>query len=119
MPSGRQNTEVPVRRPRPLPPASPKWGVRGGFLGGACRRRPWRGCTPCTGSAITPCLDAGEAADCFRGSYDLAMEPIHSRHGAADLAAKAPLADGLRRGLSQLGLELESGPHRGSGSASC
>ena len=42
--------------------------------------------------------------DRYRGHFEVAMEPMHREHGAADLAAKGPLADGLRRGLENLGL---------------
>lgn len=54
----------------------------------------------------------------YRYSYDLAMEPMHRRYGATDLAAKGPLASGLRRGLDQLGLRLEADPAGGSGTLS-
>ena len=50
------------------------------------------------------------AARRYLNSYDIAIQPIHSEHGAADLAAKGPLADGLRNGLEGLGLELEPRP---------
>jgi hypothetical protein len=52
--------------------------------------------------------NACEATERYRYSFDLAMEPIHRPHGAADLAAKGPLAHGLRDGLRNLGLELEA-----------
>jgi hypothetical protein len=61
-----------------------------------------------------PSSDASEAAERYRISFDLAMLPSHRPHGAADLLAKGPLADGLRRGLVQLGLWLESCPAGGS-----
>jgi hypothetical protein len=51
-----------------------------------------------------PSPTANEAMDRYRGHFELAMEPMHREHGAADLAAKGPLADGLRRGLEYLGL---------------
>src|SRR6185312_9066457 len=56
-----------------------------------------------------PC-SAAEAAKRYRYSYELADQPIHHPHAAADLVAKAPLAHGLRSGLEQLGLRIESGP---------
>jgi hypothetical protein len=62
-----------------------------------------------------PSPTASEAMDRYRGHLDLAMEPMHREHGAADLAAKGPLADGLRRGLEYLGLasgRLRSQPDR-------
>ena len=46
------------------------------------------------------------ALECYRCSYELAIQPIHSEHGADDLAAKAPLAEGLRRGMALLGLAI-------------
>ena len=51
-----------------------------------------------------PSLTASEAMDRYRGHFELAMEPMHREHGATDLAAKGPLAAGLRRGLENLGL---------------
>jgi hypothetical protein len=48
-----------------------------------------------------------EAAEIYRSAFDVAMLPIHAIHGASDLAAKGPLADGLRRGLEHLGPRLE------------
>jgi hypothetical protein len=53
------------------------------------------------------CSNAREAAARYRSSFELAMEPMHRVHGATDLAAKGSLADGLRHGLRNLGLELE------------
>ena len=47
---------------------------------------------------------ASEAMDRYRGHFELAMQPMHREHGATDLAAKGPLAAGLRRGLENLGL---------------
>jgi hypothetical protein len=47
---------------------------------------------------------AAEAARRYRYSYELADQPIHHPHAAADLVAKAPLARGFRRGLEYLGL---------------
>jgi len=49
-------------------------------------------------------FDAAGAADCYRDSFDLAMKPIHSAHGAADLVAKSPLAERILTGLERLGL---------------
>ncbi len=57
-----------------------------------------------------PRSDARAAARRYRNSYEIAIQPIHSKHGAADLAAKGPLADGLRNGLEGLGLKLEPRP---------
>jgi hypothetical protein len=54
-----------------------------------------------------PSPTASEAMDRYRDHFELAMEPMHRKHGAADLAAKGPLADGLRRGLENLGLSSE------------
>ena len=51
-----------------------------------------------------PSPTASEAMDRYRGHFILAMEPMHREHGATDLAAKGPLADGLKRGLQYLGL---------------
>ena len=38
------------------------------------------------------------------------MLPMHAAHDAADLAAKAPLADRLRRGAEVMRLRLEPVP---------
>lgn len=54
--------------------------------------------------------DRTEAMDRFRAAYELAMLPMHRVHGAADLAAKAPRAAGLRRGLALLGLTIQPAP---------
>ena len=51
-----------------------------------------------------PSPTASEAMDRYRGHFEVAMEPMHLKHGPADLSAKGPLADGLRRGLEHLGL---------------
>ena len=42
-------------------------------------------------------------------SYYNANQPHHHPYAAQDLAAKGPLADGLRRGLQRLGFRIE--PH--------
>ena len=52
------------------------------------------------------------AAEVYGRAYDLARVPMHAAHGAADLAAKASLAGGLRRGLAHLGLPLGEHPSR-------
>jgi hypothetical protein len=44
----------------------------------------------------------------YRAAFDLEMNPLHRAYGAYDLAAKATLASGLRRGLEHLGLRLEA-----------
>lgn len=54
-----------------------------------------------------PAPGPAEAMERLRHSYELAMEPMHREHGAYELAAKGPLAHGLRRGIRHLGLELE------------
>lgn len=56
------------------------------------------------------CTTREEAVERYRESYDLAVQPIHRPFGTTDLAAKAPLADGLRRGLEQFGLRLDVVP---------
>ena len=45
----------------------------------------------------------------YRSSYNLVIQPHHLAHAAADLVAKGPIADGLRRGLSRLGLGDDPG----------
>lgn len=45
------------------------------------------------------------ALERYRCSFEVALRPLNRRHGAKDLAAKGPLAHGLRRGLERLGLE--------------
>ena len=41
------------------------------------------------------------------------MKPMHREHGADDLAAKGPLADGLRRGLAAVSDCRPTGIRRG------
>lgn len=56
------------------------------------------------------CTTREEAIERYRSSSELALQPIHRPYGAADLAGKAPLADGLRRGLALLGLAIAPAP---------
>jgi hypothetical protein len=56
--------------------------------------------------------DTAAAMDRYCDCFELAMQPIHRPHGAADLVAKAPLAEGLRRGMEQLGLSPDTIPSR-------
>jgi hypothetical protein len=53
-----------------------------------------------------PRCDAGQAAARYQNSYAIAIQPMHNKYGADDLAAKGSLADGLRHGLRNPGLEL-------------
>jgi hypothetical protein len=54
-----------------------------------------------------PYATHAEAMERYRHSVELATNPMHREHGAYDLAAKGPLADGLRRGLAHLGMAPE------------
>jgi hypothetical protein len=53
-----------------------------------------------------------EAMRRYRTSYAVATMPMHREHGAGDLAGKGPLAHGLRRGLTHLGLPADPLPPR-------
>ena len=54
-----------------------------------------------------PTMTATEAMERYRVYFELANLPIFRPHGAIDLVAKGQLADGLRRGLEQLGLATD------------
>jgi hypothetical protein len=54
-----------------------------------------------------PSPTASEAMDRYRDHFELAMEPMHRKHGPADLSAKGLLAAGLRRGLEHLDLATD------------
>ena len=54
-------------------------------------------------------------ANHYHSVYSLAIQPHHRESAAADLAAKAPLADWLRRGIQHLGLDAGPAGTRGPG----
>jgi hypothetical protein len=51
----------------------------------------------------------------YCSAYSVAIQPCHRPHAAYDLAAKAPLANWLRRGLERLGLAAGPGGAERSG----
>jgi hypothetical protein len=59
-----------------------------------------------TGSCVA--YTARDAAELYRSSFDLAMQPHHRRYAASDLVGLGRLADGLRRGRSRMGLVVDA-----------
>ena len=67
VPSGRRSTRSTAPTTSTGTSSLARGGVRWWISWGACRRRPWRRCTACTGSAISPARTRARPRSAFGG----------------------------------------------------